>query len=81
MDLTTCPVELESPNPVGVVAQLVEHHNGIVGVRGSNPLGSTIRPDVGWARSWLTVGIVETLTVRHGAARDLRRVGSDVMPG
>jgi hypothetical protein len=25
----------------GVVAQLVEHHNGIVGVRGSNPLGST----------------------------------------
>ena len=29
--------------PVGVVAQLVEHHNGIVGVRGSNPLGSTIR--------------------------------------
>ena len=28
--------------PVGVVAQLVEHHNGIVGVRGSNPLGSTI---------------------------------------
>jgi hypothetical protein len=29
----------------GVVAQLVEHHNGIVGVRGSNPLGSTsLRP-------------------------------------
>jgi hypothetical protein len=28
----------------GVVAQLVEHHNGIVGVRGSNPLGSTILP-------------------------------------
>src|SRR5437773_5848968 len=28
-------------NPFGVVAQLVEHHNGIVGVRGSNPLGST----------------------------------------
>src|SRR5229473_5353310 len=26
----------------GVVAQLVEHHNGIVGVRGSSPLGSTI---------------------------------------
>ena len=26
---------------VGVVAQLVEHHNGIVGVRGSSPLGST----------------------------------------
>jgi integrase len=25
----------------GVVAQLVEHHNGIVGVRGSTPLGST----------------------------------------
>jgi hypothetical protein len=26
---------------VGVVAQLVEHHNGIVGVRSSNLLGST----------------------------------------
>ena len=26
---------------VGVVAQLVEHHNGIVGVIGSNPFGST----------------------------------------
>ena len=26
----------------GVVAQLVEHQNGILGVRGSNPLGSTI---------------------------------------
>lgn len=25
----------------GVLAQLVEHHNGIVGVSGSNPLGST----------------------------------------
>ncbi len=30
------------PKLDGVVAQLVEHHNGIVGVRGSNPLGSTI---------------------------------------
>lgn len=27
----------------GVVAQLVEHHNGIVGVRSSILLGSTIR--------------------------------------
>ena len=27
----------------GVVAQLVEHHNGIVGVIGSNPFGSTIQ--------------------------------------
>lgn len=27
----------------GVVAQLVEHHNGIVGVRSSNLLGSTIQ--------------------------------------
>jgi hypothetical protein len=27
----------------GVLAQLVEHHNGIVGVKGSNPLGSTIQ--------------------------------------
>jgi hypothetical protein len=26
---------------LGVVAQLVEHHNGIVGVWGSNPHGST----------------------------------------
>ena len=25
----------------GVLAQLVEHRNGIAGVRGSNPLGST----------------------------------------
>lgn len=33
---------LRLSGPVGVVAQLVEHHNGIVGVRGSNPLGSTI---------------------------------------
>ena len=30
-----------APFAAGVVAQLVEHHNGIVGVRGSNPLGST----------------------------------------
>ena len=32
----------------GVVAQLVEHHNGIVGVRGSNPLGSTILSIMDW---------------------------------
>src|SRR3954467_14995847 len=32
----------------GVVAQLVEHHNGIVGVRGSNPLGSTIPEVLRW---------------------------------
>ena len=32
---------LENQNSYGVLAQLVEHHNGIVGVRGSNPLGST----------------------------------------
>ncbi len=30
------------PAPDGVVAQLVEHHNGIVGVAGSIPVGSTI---------------------------------------
>jgi hypothetical protein len=30
--------------PDGVVAQLVERLNGIQEVRGSNPLGSTIRP-------------------------------------
>src|SRR2546421_10904536 len=30
-------------NHFGVVAQLVEHHNGIVGGRGSNPLGSRLR--------------------------------------
>jgi hypothetical protein len=29
------------PTLAGVVAQLVEHHNGIVGVRSSNLLGST----------------------------------------
>jgi len=31
-----------APRTDGVLAQLVEHHNGIVGVKGSNPLGSTI---------------------------------------
>ena len=31
-----------SPALDGVVAQLVEHHNGIVGVAGSIPVGSTI---------------------------------------
>lgn len=31
----------------GVVAQLVEHHNGIVGVWGSNPHGSTKRKSQG----------------------------------
>lgn len=31
---------IENHNSDGVLAQLVEHHNGIVGVRGSNPLGS-----------------------------------------
>jgi hypothetical protein len=31
-----------TPRLDGVVAQLVEHHNGIVGVRSSNLLGSTI---------------------------------------
>jgi hypothetical protein len=29
------------PQLAGVVAQLVEHHNGIVGVAGSIPVGST----------------------------------------
>ena len=33
---------LENQNSDGVLAQLVEHHNGIVGVRGSNPLGSSL---------------------------------------
>ena len=32
-----------APDPDGVVAQLVERLNGIQEVRGSNPLGSTIR--------------------------------------
>ena len=32
-----------TPAPDGVVAQLVERLNGIQEVRGSNPLGSTIR--------------------------------------
>ncbi len=34
--------------PDGVVAQLVERLNGIQEVRGSNPLGSTIRPERGF---------------------------------
>jgi hypothetical protein len=38
------PVKLKS----GVVAQLVEHHNGIVGVVGSNPISSTRV----WRRFW-----------------------------
>src|SRR5438132_886398 len=43
----TYPLQIASPhskikNSDGVLAQLVEHHNGIVGVRGSNPLGSRI---------------------------------------
>ena len=33
------------PTLAGVVAQLVERLNGIQEVRGSNPLGSTIRPE------------------------------------
>lgn len=40
---------------VGVVAQLVEHHNGIVGVVGSIPIGST---------SSLFVGAAEPFYVR-----------------
>jgi hypothetical protein len=39
--LTSAGGTLDSPNLDGVVAQLVEHHNGIVGVAGSNPVGST----------------------------------------
>ena len=39
--LTTAVSYLKCLDLDGVVAQLVEHHNGIVGVRGSNPLGST----------------------------------------
>ena len=37
---------------VGVVAQLVEHHNGIVGVVGSIPIGSTSSLFVGAAESF-----------------------------
>ena len=40
---------------IGVVAQLVEHHNGIVGVVGSIPIGST---------SSLFVGAAEPFYVR-----------------
>ena len=36
----------------GVVAQLVEHHNGIVGVVGSIPIGSTSSLFVGAAESF-----------------------------
>src|SRR5262249_54188133 len=40
-ELQSQPRKLQSNTSDGVVAQLVEHHNGIVGVRGSNPLGSS----------------------------------------
>ena len=40
--LQIASLHLKIQNSDGVLAQLVEHHNGIVGVRGSNPLGSTI---------------------------------------
>ena len=43
----------------GVVAQLVEHHNGIVGVRGSNPLGSTILRRSATASVWLRRVVAE----------------------
>ena len=33
---------IENQNSHGVLAQLVEHRNGIAGVRGSNPLGSSL---------------------------------------
>jgi hypothetical protein len=39
----------------GALAQLVEHHNGIVGVSGSNPLRSTTFSQ-GWTRSYLARG-------------------------
>jgi hypothetical protein len=51
--LTWCSKILEcAPISDGVLAQLVEHHNGIVGVKGSNPLGSTITSTV---KLWLQV--------------------------
>ena len=41
--LTDRPEKFSFPAALdGVVAQLVEHHNGIVGVAGSIPVGSTI---------------------------------------
>jgi len=50
LTLRVCPaIQPAFFRSVGVVAQLVEHHNGIVGVRGSNPLGSTILSD-----AWIT---------------------------
>jgi hypothetical protein len=60
--------------PDGVVAQLVERLNGIQEVRGSNPLGSTIRPrgDQRFARNRVRA------TLRGIAT--LRRLSSELVP-
>ena len=59
-----------SPALDGVVAQLVEHHNGIVGVRGSNPLGSTIlRPELDVIHAATPCGPCPPLTRNNTAIR------------
>jgi hypothetical protein len=40
------PPHVPRPLAIGVLAQLVERLNGIEEVRGSNPLGSTIRREI-----------------------------------
>ena len=46
MILTCAAKNINYPSVLdGVLAQLVEHHNGIVGVAGSNPVGSTTPND------------------------------------
>ena len=50
MAITSCNQQSKIYNQkffVGVLAQLVEHRNGIAGVRGSNPLGSTMNYSLG----------------------------------
>ena len=46
-ELQSAVANLQSEVLHGVLAQLVEHRNGIAGVRGSNPLGSTLLPQSG----------------------------------
>ena len=51
--------------PDGVVAQLVEHHNGIVGVRGSNPLGSTILRSEPWLGFRAKDGVLRSVRAKE----------------
>jgi hypothetical protein len=61
---------LENQKLFGVLAQLVEHRNGIAGVRGSNPLGS--RPSLGAQRQ---------AKVCHAGVKRRRALCLKVSPG